>query len=95
MPAYLDHIPRVAEDTSFVAADVSFFDTFHETPLFVASPLTPLDDICDNNEITTITYADDLLFTFCDVVTHSRAQYTLPDDCHLTGSLSIEPCKHG
>jgi hypothetical protein len=48
MLAYLDHMPPVVEDTSFVAADVSFFDTFHETPLLVTSPLTLMDDICDD-----------------------------------------------
>jgi hypothetical protein len=27
-----------------------------------------------------------MLFTYRDVVTHSRAQHTLPNDCHLTNS---------
>jgi hypothetical protein len=90
MPSYLDHMPHVIEDTSFVAADVSFFDAFHETPLFVPSPLTLMDDICDDNEVTTIPYADDMLFTYRDAVTHSRAHHTMPVNCPLT-AIHIPP----
>jgi hypothetical protein len=93
MPPCLVRTPYAADDTSFSSTDGLFFDTFtvlapprHEAPLFVPSPLTLLDDICDDNEVTAITYADDDLSTYRDAVTHSRAHHTLSDDCHVTAS---------
>jgi hypothetical protein len=95
MQARLVQTPLAIDATPFAAADVFFFDTFpvttppiHETSLSVPSPHALMDDICDDNEVTSITYGGGVLFTYRDVVTHFRAHHTMPDGCQLDASHS-------
>jgi hypothetical protein len=85
MPTCLVHAPHAIDATSFAAADVFFFDTFlvtdppiHKTLLSGPSPYALMDDICDDKEVTSITYADDVFVTYRDDVTNSRAHHTMP-----------------
>jgi hypothetical protein len=104
MPACLVHAPPAIDATSFAAADVFFFDTFpvkasplHETSLSVPSPHTLMDGICNDNDLASITYDDNVLFIYRDVVTHSRARHTLRDGClldvsHIPFSNDFDDC---
>jgi hypothetical protein len=68
---------------------VFFFYTFpsmasliNETLLSGPSPHALMNDICDDNEVTSFTYVDDVIFTYRDVV----ATPVLVTRCHTVVS---------